>query len=128
MKHLLREYVDKKPQGECGRKGLKESEATVKACEVTCPQCHKTKAFARAAKHPHFGLKGKPPKKARKRKPKNEIKETEKKVRRAAKKAKRTGKPVVVAEQKPKKRRREVFVSEIDESEMDMWDDVLLKG
>lgn len=58
-KHLLREYDDKKPTGECGKKGLKESEATTKACEVNCIRCMKTKTFALAAKHPHYGVKAK---------------------------------------------------------------------
>ena len=55
--HLLREYDDKKPTGECGKKGLKESESTTKACEVNCAKCQKTKAFKNAAKHPHYGVK-----------------------------------------------------------------------
>jgi hypothetical protein len=54
--HLLREYDDQKPTGECGKKGLKESEATTKACEVNCTKCMKTKAFKLAAKHPHYGI------------------------------------------------------------------------
>lgn len=66
MKHLLREYQDRKGIGECGRKGLKDREVTVKACEVTCPRCHETKAFAKAAKHPYFGLKDGKPKTERK--------------------------------------------------------------
>lgn len=99
MKHLLREYEDQKGVGACGRKGLKDREVTTKACEVTCPRCHGTKAFAKAAKHPFYGLKGKRPKQARKQK-----------------KSKRNEKPAVVAERKLKERRRD----------FDLWDDVLL--
>lgn len=55
--HLLREYDDRKPTGECGRKGLRESEATTKACEVNCAKCMKTKAFKEAARHPFYGVK-----------------------------------------------------------------------
>lgn len=113
VRHLLREYENRKGVGECGRKGLNDSEVSSKACEVTCPKCQGTKAFAKAAKHPFFGLNK--PKAVRKR---NVFKETEKKVEKASMKAKRTGKPVVIAEQKPKERR----------SEVDLWDDVLLEG
>lgn len=54
-KCLLREYEERKPVGECGKKGLKESETTLKANEVGCEKCKKTKAFAKADKHPLYG-------------------------------------------------------------------------
>lgn len=114
MKHLLREYEDQKGVGECGKKGLKDREVTTKACEVTCPRCHKTKAFAKAAKHPYYGLKGKKPKQARKRK--SEWDEAADKAKEGLAEARRTGKPVMGASQKKPARR----------GKMDLWDDVLL--
>lgn len=61
-KHLLREYEDRKGVGECGKKELKDSEVTTRACEVNCTKCMKTKAFIIAARHPHYGIKKSKPK------------------------------------------------------------------
>jgi hypothetical protein len=65
MMHLLRDYEDKKAVGECGAKNLKDSEATMRFCDVDCPQCQKTRAFKKGMNHPFYGV----PQEKRSRKP-----------------------------------------------------------
>ena len=55
MIHLLRDYRDKKPITECGKE-VDEKSFTFKACQVTCPKCQQTKAFAKAARDPFYGI------------------------------------------------------------------------
>lgn len=56
VKHLFRDYRDKKGVGECGARNLPDREVTTKACYVTCTKCINTAAFKKAAKDPFYGV------------------------------------------------------------------------
>lgn len=65
MKHLFKDYENKKPMSECGKRDLEEKDVTTRFRDVTCPKCQKTAAFKRGASHPFYGVS--PPKKGRKK-------------------------------------------------------------